>query len=140
MNEPLNEQDLVWIEIGRPYCLAVVLESHRLLASRLAAAQEERGKKKFRKKPVVIEAVKFDRNIAEITTWIGGENGERFLARPPDEVGILTLGGTMWASRGDWIIKGVRGEFYPCKPDIFEVAYEPVIDGQDQRETEKTVS
>lgn len=39
---------------------------------------------------------------------------------------VFTLEGEMVARRGDWIIKGVRGEFYPCKPDIFEATYEPV--------------
>ncbi len=81
---------------------------------------------KFRKKPVVIEAVQFDRNMTEVCNFIGGVNGEQYVARPPDAIGIVTLEGTMWASRRDWIIKGVQGEFYPCKPDIFAETYEPV--------------
>lgn len=83
---------------------------------------------KFRKKPVVIEAWKFD-------------NGEEF-AKAPEEFHmallvrhafhsdetyfIETLEGDHNVSVGDWIIKGVKGEFYPCKPDIFEQTYEEV--------------
>lgn len=43
------------------------------------------------------------------------------------EIDLSTLEGTMRANLGDWIIKGVKGEFYPCKPDIFEATYEPFI-------------
>ena len=57
--------------------------------------------KKYRKKPVVIEAV-----------------------RVQEAQAIHTLEGTMMANAGDWIIKGVKGELYPCKPDIFEMTYE----------------
>ncbi len=77
---------------------------------------------KFRKKPVVIEARQVpvggnttDPSLAE---WCGGSASS-------DHVLIKTLEGTMCADVGDWIIKGVKGEFYPCKPDIFEATYEP---------------
>jgi hypothetical protein len=90
---------------------------------------------KFRKKPVVIEARQWfggAPNAGPIIDWILSE-GER-AARwddPETESGagviqIDTLEGTMLASPGDWIIKGVSGEFYPCKPDIFEQTYEAV--------------
>ena len=84
---------------------------------------------KYRKKPVVIEAVQFNGyDVApefvskEIALFleeavISYENGCLF---------INTLEGTMRAEKGDWIIKGVKGEFYPCKPDIFEATYEKV--------------
>jgi len=83
---------------------------------------------KYRKKPVVIEAVKFEDNGHACAAWCGG----RFSAdqKPSDlsdirySVLIPTLEGTMRADRGDWIIRGVKGEFYPCKPDIFEATYE----------------
>lgn len=88
---------------------------------------------KYRKKPVVVEAMQFVKqrptsfdlartNWAHIVNWVG----DAALPRPPDAVGIKTLEGTHWASVGDWIIKGIQGEFYPCKPDIFEATYEPV--------------
>lgn len=83
----------------------------------------------FRKKPVMIEAVQFDgRNASEIRTFMGGTGGEFGL--PADETGlpayvIPTLEGKMVAAAGDWIIRGVKGEFYPCKPAVFEASYEP---------------
>jgi small ligand-binding sensory domain FIST len=87
----------------------------------------------FRKKPVVIEAVQFVKskdpcgtNLREIIDFIGGNDGDRFLVRPPRSIGIVTLEGTMWATLGDYVIRGVQGEFYPCKPDIFEATYEAV--------------
>ncbi len=83
---------------------------------------------KFRKKPVEIEAVKFDGwNWAECYQFMSDE----VLIFPQvleerEKIEIKTLEGTMTASRGDWIIKGVNGEFYPCKPDIFAKTYELV--------------
>ncbi|OMF00278.1 hypothetical protein BK124_11515 [Paenibacillus amylolyticus] len=74
----------------------------------------------FRKKPVEVEAVLFD-NVGNVYDFVG-ENMTQPLG---GKVGIITLEGTMWASPGDWIIKGVNGEFYPCKPDIFEKTYDP---------------
>lgn len=85
--------------------------------------------KKFRKKPVVIEAVQWDGSaesateIEELksnnnTEIIGLEDGLRLL--------IPTLEGDMIADLYDWVIKGVQGEIYPCKPDIFEQTYEEV--------------
>jgi hypothetical protein len=79
---------------------------------------------KFRKKPVVIEAVRWmGGNLDEIETFIGED--------APRDYGVIvihTLEGAMRASVGDWIIKGVKGEIYPCKPDIFDATYEPVND------------
>lgn len=82
--------------------------------------------KRFRKKPVVIEAVQFlgDENLQEIIEWMGDSG----VIAMGDYMRILTLEGEMTASRSDWIIKGVKGEFYPCKPDIFEATYESVKD------------
>lgn len=78
----------------------------------------------FRKKPVVIEAVQWDGTHAtrlilrDFITQRVDERGER--------VAIETLEGWMTADKGDWIIRGVKGEFYPCKPDIFAATYEAV--------------
>lgn len=79
--------------------------------------------KRFQKKPVVIEAIQFTGNnvndIKEFTNYNASVcNGE---------LNIYTLEGNMIASIGDWIIKGIKGEFYPCKPDIFEQTYEEVV-------------
>lgn len=85
---------------------------------------------KYRKKPVVIEAVQFN-NDAEsypLLLWIneGQFAAGRELARwHNDTLVIPTLEGDHTANIGDWIIKGVAGEFYPCKPEIFAATYEP---------------
>lgn len=77
---------------------------------------------KLRKKPVVIEGVRYTgTNFEEIEKFVGGDaefrNGELIVA---------TLEGPLHASTGDWILKGVKGEFYPCKPDILEATYDIV--------------
>jgi len=77
---------------------------------------------KFRKKPVVIEARQYTRNGLEaekVAEWCHGQQTD-------DGVIIKTLEGDHLGEYGDWIIKGVAGEFYPCKPDIFEKTYEHV--------------
>lgn len=101
---------------------------------------------KFRKKPVVIEAEQLVGGCYEtMVKHIGEEPGEKYgyvfgtmhpFSGPVSglqsasmvngfEMWIKTLEGIMTASYGDWVIKGVNGEFYPCKPDIFEKTYEP---------------
>jgi len=80
---------------------------------------------KYRKKPVAIEAVQWhgdDRNEEELLHHLDGCTGWHM---NDEGIAIPTLEGEMTASPGDWIIKGVQGEFYPCKPDIFEATYEP---------------
>jgi hypothetical protein len=83
---------------------------------------------KYRKKPVVIEAVQFTDDEPE--TLIGlqefMDSDVRVSYKNPENpvLKIETLEGVMDASIGDYIIKGVRGEFYPCKPDIFKATYE----------------
>ena len=84
----------------------------------------------FRKKPVEIEARRLMPSNRELVAeWCGGSCSE---AAPSAQwslgalLHIATPEGTMWARHGDWIIKGVNGEFYPCKPDIFEATYESV--------------
>ena len=86
---------------------------------------------KYRKKPVVIEAMRFYADelvMVEVARWCGGRIGSEAKASDRTDVAywidIPTLEGVMKASPGDYIIKGVRGEFYPCKPDIFEATYE----------------
>jgi len=83
---------------------------------------------KFRKKPVVIEAIQFTgKNCFEIFDFIGrGELIYNLELQNTDWPVIPTLEGAMTASPNDWIIKGSNGEFYPCKPDIFEKTYEAV--------------
>jgi hypothetical protein len=98
---------------------------------------------KFRKKPVVIEAMQLtNKTILQVYEFIHGENSVQLTCRSAEDywdtfedivkrdgLKLKTLEsgeGTQIASIGDWIIKGVQGEFYPCKPDIFEKTYEPV--------------
>lgn len=84
----------------------------------------------FRKKPVVIEARLFDQQMIadqeRLADWCNGKL--RGITLEPEQrvIQIPTLEGEIEASYGDWIIKGVKGEFYPCKPDIFELTYEKV--------------
>ena len=85
---------------------------------------------KFQKKPVIVDAVKFcgDERVVELPFNNGGST-EMFVVVSDSRgrfIPIKTLEGTMVASPGDWIIRGVKGEFYPCKPDIFEATYEHI--------------
>lgn len=90
---------------------------------------------KFRKKPVVIEAIKwnpFEMMIHDVLKFMGTdkinmeEQGVLSVGKYKGELIIKTLEGDMTVSEGDWIIKGIKGEFYPCKNDIFEATYEVV--------------
>jgi hypothetical protein len=85
----------------------------------------------YRKKPVTIEAVQFDGlNPTEIKDFVGKncevEIYDNEVTPPIARIIIHTLEGDMEVSKGDFVIKGVKGEFYPCKPDIFEQTYESV--------------
>lgn len=124
----------LWAQIG-PDLIALLTYRASLPAQRAKPAQ---GKgevmAKFRKKPVVIEAMQLKRdNLKAIETFLAGREmpdlyqklGGWDINWGNSEVTISTLEGKMKARPGDWIIKGVKGEFYPCKPDIFEATYEP---------------
>ena len=79
---------------------------------------------KFVKKPVVIEAIQYDgANITEIETFVRGKLPTIMTSDLGAQLVISTLEGDMKASKGDYIIKGIKGEFYPCKPDIFKQSY-----------------
>lgn len=90
----------------------------------------------YRKKPVqnpeIIEAVQWDGTAKALGTILNLGIGSNhpictpYPCRPTDSLEITTLEGVRKASPGDWIIKGVQGELYPCTPDIFEATYEPV--------------
>ena len=78
---------------------------------------------KYRKKPVVVEAVQWTgANIGDVCFFTGKTGGE--LMRENGRLLIHALEGAVFADVGDYIIKGVAGEFYPCKPDIFKETYE----------------
>ena len=90
---------------------------------------------KFRKKPVVIEAIQWTgSNLLQVIQHTGlnvsashfkWDEYEDLVSK--DGLKIFTLEGKMNADIGDWIIKGVKGEFYPCKDEIFKLTYEPVV-------------
>lgn len=85
---------------------------------------------KFKKKPVVIEAVNWNGdNILEVMAFMHPVEpiymGKQF-SNADELIGIETLEGLMVARKGDWIIRGVKGELYPCQPDIFDMTYDPV--------------
>lgn len=85
---------------------------------------------KYRKKPVVIDAIQFDGSVEsadKLEIWSGGKV-EMYADGVPLKpfLKIKTLEGIMTAMPGDYIIKGIEGEFYPCKPGIFEQTYERV--------------
>ncbi|QNL30505.1 hypothetical protein SEA_SPEEDDEMON_540 [Gordonia phage SpeedDemon] len=84
--------------------------------------------KKYRKKPVEIEALIFDgTNAQQVAEWTGQwRPGDIKWGTDSDFFVIETLEGAMYANVGDYIIRGVQGEFYPCKPDIFAATYEEV--------------
>lgn len=98
----------------------------------------------YRKRPVVIQAVRWTgtaESATEVIDWAlsaGGtirfhegqwpyDDGEKGTPGHPPTLAIDTLEGTMTASAGDFVIRGVQGELYPCRADIFEATYEPVI-------------
>ena len=93
---------------------------------------------KYRKRPVVIDAIQWTgENLSEVLEFTGKhpswdkwfssfEEYENHVREDCSIFKIITLEGTMEASPGDWIIRGVKGEHYPCKPDIFDATYERV--------------
>ena len=89
---------------------------------------------KYRKKPVVVEAWKFTRKALEVKPeWVIYDE-KKVVGKADSFTGdvvlllLNTIEGHVWAEEGDYIIKGIKGEVYPCKPDIFEQTYEKVED------------
>ena len=84
---------------------------------------------KYRKKPVEVSAIQWSgKNLAAVLGFIDDTKTGTDVVDingSAKTLGIQTLEGTMRADAGDWIIRGVKGELYPCKPDIFEATYEP---------------
>lgn len=93
---------------------------------------------KFRKKPVAIEAFQWTGSLAqgEDSVWIKeaiNQGKVYYQGGDSPYLTIETLEGAMRASVGDWVIKGIKGEIYPCKPDIFAATYEPVMAGDGEQ-------
>lgn len=85
---------------------------------------------KYRKKPIVIEAVRYEGTVQEIVDFAGIHETKM---DEQDKLYIKTLEGDMLVSHGDYVIKGIQGEFYPCKPDIFEATYERLNESVEER-------
>lgn len=85
---------------------------------------------KYRKKPVVVDAVLWTgENVEEVSAFTRGHDEVKYVAYfVPGCVYIHTPEGVMAAMTGDWIIKGIKGELYPCKPDIFAATYEEITE------------
>jgi hypothetical protein len=78
---------------------------------------------KYRKKPIEIEAIQFlPTNVQEVAAWCGASIGDQKTGA--NSLYVHTLEGIMKATYGDYIIKGIKGEFYPCRADIFEASYD----------------
>ena len=89
---------------------------------------------KYRKKPVIIEAFQWNGdNTDKVINAVIERGGGGKIGTDGDKIVIETLEGKMTASVGDYIIRGVNGEFYPCKPDIFDKTYEPVTSDEGMR-------
>lgn len=87
---------------------------------------------KYRKKPIIVEAIQYtDDNLLEVMKFCG--EGKTLFDY---YLYIVTLEGNMRVNIGDYVIKGVRGEFYPCKPDIFEETYEAINTNDDHIKVE----
>nr|DAW75152.1 MAG TPA: PGDYG protein [Bacteriophage sp.] len=86
----------------------------------------------YMKKPIIIEAMVFENTVEclhKLSEFMYGKGKEakiNYCDKESPKLIIDTLEGTMYASEGDYIIKGISGEFYPCKPDIFHKTYEEV--------------
>lgn len=86
--------------------------------------------RKYTKKPVTIEAMLLDGNAEQVLDWIlingqpSGDSGVKWQLDDNGPIFIRTLEGEMRADQGDYIIRGIQGEFYPCKPEIFLASYD----------------
>ncbi len=83
---------------------------------------------KFRKKPIVIDAVQWKGDFHPIAAFIEQHQIDASLVQAMDKLKVETLEGTMRADPDDWIILGIGGEIYPCKPDIFNACYELIAE------------
>jgi hypothetical protein len=90
--------------------------------------------KTYRKKPIEIQAIQLNLgNFFEVAGWVNGNDGRAVISSGTEpgslrlSLIIVTLEGEMTGSIGDYIIRGIQGEFYPCKPDIFNATYEEVL-------------
>ena len=112
-----------------------VLERHDVMyEDRFKKSPCSRSLMEYRKKPVVIDAFHMEGEYDKSDGFAAYQWIDSFLGEIPtvmiqdNNITIATLEGTMRADYGDWIIRGVNGEFYPCKPDIFEQTYAKLLE------------
>ena len=86
----------------------------------------------YRKKPVVVEAVRYMIDESLPDWFLDRVSDNTIIMHKDGTCHIETLEGIMKADFGDYIIRGIQGEIYPCKPDIFEATYEVIDDGNDR--------
>lgn len=127
------------------YWTRVYCNDCEFLLMNCTCKKDEDVKMKYRKKPVVIDAIKLGWDTwSEICDFVTPEYFEKGVyinadnvilpdGEVSDRMGLIikTLEGNHLAIEGDFIIRGVKGEFYPCKPDIFDLTYEKVESGRD---------
>lgn len=95
----------------------------RAAAWRLAGGRASKHPGRFIKRPVTVEAMRWDgTNASELSTWVGSDAVQ---VLPGSALQIPTLEGPMRAPAGWWIVRGVAGELYPCRDDIFQLTYDP---------------
>lgn len=129
MNELLGliEEAFVWGAHTDGYFSDKIRQEYESKLSKLGITRGERVMR-FRKKPVEVEAIEWTgKNMKEIRKFVGSRAmfQEHVQTKEPI-LTISTLEGSHLASIGDWIIRGIKGEFYPCKPDIFKQTYDLV--------------
>jgi hypothetical protein len=116
-----------WLHDGGTVSAAIARDSFMVGGREVYAIRD--GSSRWRKKPVEVDAwqVTYEDRWA-VAAWCGGRVSGTGVVIP-------TLEGDMYAAPEDYVIRGVRGEFYPCKPDIFAATYEPAPDGGDASDT-----
>lgn len=101
------------------------------------AMSNEMKATRYRKKPVVIEAMRLHAaSMWDVLAWCGSAGGAEIVPDPnggATTLQIATLEGVMSAQMGDYVIRGVQGEFYPCKPDVFRATYERADGGHEPK-------
>lgn len=126
----INEDQFDAVRAGDYYCTSCPTNGrgntgYRYFWKGELAPSASNAVRKYRKKPVVVEAMQWDGTIggsSPICAWAG--NQVEYVGILSPRLLIKTKEGTMEANVGDYIIKGVKGEFYPCKPDIFKATYD----------------
>lgn len=131
-NEPGYEHaNVAQLQMGSIFCAAWYLAALIEGVPAAEAAADFQALMTDGPQAVIIEAKQLIDDLANhvaVVEWIRGGGGKAQLSLTGSHVFIFTLEGQMRADIGDWVIRGIQGEFYPCKPDIFDATYEPVLE------------